>query len=408
MEKVIVYFTDSRLEERLDDAVRRQILKAADGIPVISVSQKPLDFGRNICVGIKPRCYLSIYEQLMEGVLAALPNSVVYACEHDVFYHPSHFDFVPPKKSKIYCNLNRFYWTHNTDYFVKTVGKRALSQTVAYRDVFLDHAKQQVHARQNGMASPCVGPFDNFISDFPNIDVRHGGNFSASWAFTGKKHESRTPVVKHWGTPRRFQDRVGYVNPNITTRDRIHRILNRENHPNPVEIVLFRKDLPGMFHSLGFKKGAEIGVKRGVYSREICEGMPGVELKCIDPYLPDYKFNWDTVESFFTKAKETLSEFNAEVIRKTSKHAAAEDVPKWSLDFVYIDADHRFNSVMQDIIIWSDRVRPGGIVSGHDYDNPDVKTAVDTYAKIHDHEVFITREGDEYPDSSPSWFFAKR
>ena len=88
---------------------------------------------------------------------------------------------------------------------------------------------------------------------------------------------------------------------------------------------------------------------------------------------------WDSYQGFFKMAIETLAEFDAQIIKKTSSHAAAEDVPKGSLDFAYIDASHFFNDFMQDIIIWSSRVRKGGIVSGHDYDNADVKAAVDTF-----------------------------
>jgi hypothetical protein len=162
-----------------------------------------------------------------------------------------------------------------------------------------------------------------------------------------------------------------------------------------------------MFHSLGFKKGAEIGVKYGLYSKEICENMPDVDLKSIDPYIPGPKVSWDEMERRFVVAKKTLEPFGITIIKKTSVQAADEDVPVGSLDFVYIDASHLFNDFMQDIILWTDRVRPFGIVSGHDYDNEDVKTAVDAYVKIHDYGLFITKKGDKYPDSSPSWFFVK-
>ena len=118
MKKAIVYFTDSRLEEELDKAVRKQILEASRGIPIISVSQKPIDFGKNICVGFKPRCYLSLYEQLFIGIKAVPKGSVVYTCEHDVFYNHSHFEFMPPLKDRIYYNLNRFYWKRNEKFFL--------------------------------------------------------------------------------------------------------------------------------------------------------------------------------------------------------------------------------------------------------------------------------------------------
>ena len=52
--------------------------------------------------------------------------------------------------------------------------------------------------------------------------------------------------------------------------------------------------------------------------------------------------------------------------RMTSVEAAAtyDDA---SLDFVFIDADHSYEAVKEDIIAWWPKVKPGGIISGHDY-----------------------------------------
>jgi len=408
IKKTIVYYTDSRLEPGLELAVRNQIKKASNGIKIISVSQKPLDFGKNICVGLKPRCYLSLYEQVLNGINHVDEDSIIYLCEHDVFYHPSHFDFIPEFKNKIYFNKSRYYWQRNTNYFVNSVGRRALSQCVSYKNVLKKHIKDQVNARKNGDSSPCIGPFFNFTSDFANIDVRHGANFSNSRRFTTPKKDKMIWEVPEWGTPRMLQEKVGFRNWDIRTRERMHTMLNKENKPNPVTVEIFiRKNLPEMFASLEFKKGAEVGVKRGVYSKLICESIPGVNLKCIDNYHPGPGKPWDEQEEFCRIAKSALNEYDAEIIKKSSLQAADEDVPKESLDFVYIDASHEFNDVMQDIIVWSDRVRPGGVVSGHDYDNEDVRTAVDTYTKIHDLELFLTRKDEGYPDAHPSWFFAK-
>ncbi len=41
-----------------------------------------------------------------------------------------------------------------------------------------------------------------------------------------------------------------------------------------------------------------------------------------------------------------------------------------SLDFVFIDGDHSFESVSKDIAAWLPKVRPGGIIAGHDYSAP--------------------------------------
>lgn len=69
-----------------------------------------------------------------------------------------------------------------------------------------------------------------------------------------------------------------------------------------------------------------------------------------------------------------------------------------SLDFVYIDANHSFNYVMQDLTEWSKKVRVGGIVSGDDYYHfrkAGVIEAVNAYTKAHSIKFNLT---DPYSD----------
>jgi len=58
----------------------------------------------------------------------------------------------------------------------------------------------------------------------------------------------------------------------------------------------------------------------------------------------------------------------------------AKQVPDASLDFVYIDADHRYAAVRADIIAWKPKVKAGGFIGGHDYNEqnwgPQVSRAV--------------------------------
>lgn len=49
---------------------------------------------------------------------------------------------------------------------------------------------------------------------------------------------------------------------------------------------------------------------------------------------------------------------------------------KESLDFVFIDGSHDYNDVLRDIRVWSKKVKKGGFIGGHDYDNPNVYQAV--------------------------------
>ncbi len=46
---------------------------------------------------------------------------------------------------------------------------------------------------------------------------------------------------------------------------------------------------------------------------------------------------------------------------------ASDAIPHHALDFVYLDARHDYASVLEDLGQWSEKVRPGGVLSGHDY-----------------------------------------
>lgn len=47
----------------------------------------------------------------------------------------------------------------------------------------------------------------------------------------------------------------------------------------------------------------------------------------------------------------------------------ADKFDNCSVDFVFIDADHRYDSVRKDILSWFPKVRIGGIIAGHDYES---------------------------------------
>ena len=148
-----------------------------------------------------------------------------------------------------------------------------------------------------------------------------------------------------------------------------------------------------LFAELGFKKGAEIGVDRGLFSEYMSQNIPGLKLICVDPWLKaayDPKLSQmsveqDYFEGCYQETVKRLAPYNCQIIRKTSMEAL-KDVPDESLDFVYIDANHDFVNFSQDLHYWIKKVRPGGIIAGHDYVNYSyrkfnhVKRALEAYA----------------------------
>lgn len=61
---------------------------------------------------------------------------------------------------------------------------------------------------------------------------------------------------------------------------------------------------------------------------------------------------------------------------------AAKLVPDHSFDFVFIDADHSYQSCRADIEAWTPKVDDGGLLCGHDYEWDTVKRAVHDTGRV--------------------------
>lgn len=195
--KGIVYYTDNRCEDRIAGIVRDQIKKCCYGTEIISVSQFPVDLGKNIVVPWE-RSTLTMFKQILKGLEESTAN-VVFLTEHDVLYHPSHFDFVPPGRDKIYYNLNLWQLRLSDGFAVYFRAKR-VSQICAYKNVLLEHYRKRVElvekngfTRKMGFEPGSHGraervddlKSDVWVSEHPNIDIKHGKNLTAArWSPT--------------------------------------------------------------------------------------------------------------------------------------------------------------------------------------------------------------------------------
>jgi len=130
-----------------------------------------------------------------------------------------------------------------------------------------------------------------------------------------------------------------------------------------------RSDLPQFFADMGYKVGVEIGVENGYFSEELLK--VGLKLYSVDPWIhcPHWRYQrtQHQMDKIYDNAVKRLSKYeNSTIIRKYSMDAVLDFAPQ-SLDFVYIDGNHEFRYVAEDIYEWEKKVRIGGIVSGHDY-----------------------------------------
>ena len=190
----------------------------------------------------------------------------------------------------------------------------------------------------------------------------------------------------------------------MTTQHYLHERFNpRDDHISPVRIKGFqRAHLAQLFAELGFTRGAEVGVAEGIYSEVLCQTIPNLELYCADLWDTYYRGfsnvrikDLEMQEEALALAHEKLDRYNAKYIRAASFDAVKE-IEDDCLDFVYIDGDHSFDYVMMDLILWSKKVKPGGIVSGHDayrFRGAGVVDAVSAYTHCHKiHEFYLCDE----------------
>jgi hypothetical protein len=120
MDTTVVFYTANVEDETLEQQIRDTILKNSGGLPIISVSRKPIDFGENICIGEQPVNYANLNRQLLVGLKAARTRFVL-AAEADTLYPPEYFTFTPPAIDQVYHYRN--IWTLYTWPSVRFYGK---------------------------------------------------------------------------------------------------------------------------------------------------------------------------------------------------------------------------------------------------------------------------------------------
>lgn len=186
--KGIVFYTDNQVNLKLAHKVQK-LLKQTK-IPIVSASLKPMPkMGKNIHLPLE-RGYLTMFKQQL-AALEASDAEIIFMCEHDVFYHPSHFDFVPPKKDVFYYNINVWKVRDTDGHAVKVDVCQQVSGLVAYREFLIEEYKRRVaRLTQNGSSKDEVIKFERGWGFEPGTKSIKRGGFSD---YTAENFESKSP-----------------------------------------------------------------------------------------------------------------------------------------------------------------------------------------------------------------------
>lgn len=191
LSKGIIYYTDNRIDSKIMNLCQEWIQKSR--LPIVSASLKPIDFGKNIVFDGK-RGYLTMFKQIL-AALEEIDTDIVFFCEHDVLYSPSHFDFYPNEKNIFYYNTN--VWKVRSDgHALYCDDLQQTSGLCAYRELLLEHYRKRVErVEKEGKFDRHIGfepgthsyprGIDNYHaknwrSEYPNVDIRHNNNLTPS------------------------------------------------------------------------------------------------------------------------------------------------------------------------------------------------------------------------------------
>jgi len=148
----------------------------------------------------------------------------------------------------------------------------------------------------------------------------------------------------------------------------------------------------------------ELGVFKSEFSDEIISRMQPSSLYLVDIWdgsmasgdkdginvihIPDM----EEVYNFILKKYNDDSKIN--VVRKPSKEFLKSFTDD-RFDFIYVDADHSYTAVKNDLILSMNKLKNGGYLAGHDYiPNYEVRYAVDDFCKEYGQEIIaITKDG---------------
>ena len=163
--------------------------------------------------------------------------------------------------------------------------------------------------------------------------------------------------------------------------------------------------------------GVEVGAGSGNFSKVILDSWKGdclylVDVWCRIPHSQDDR-DGVTEEQMMERAKTAIKQVSyypqRYALMSIGSPAVASHFRDEFFDFVYIDACQEVDAVRADLGVWWPKLKPGGLFSGHEWENQNVNFAVREFAKSMNKEVRVTEPNIErmFDSSVLSWWFVK-
>ena len=140
MNTSIIYYSSNKEDPVFEQKVRDNILANSNGLPIISVTQKPIDFGNNIVVGNVGASGFNMFRQVQIACQYA-KTKFVLSCEADCLYPPDYFTFEPERDDVCYRDTNLYVLAHKRAIFWHKPEGATHAQIIG-REFYLDRLNE--------------------------------------------------------------------------------------------------------------------------------------------------------------------------------------------------------------------------------------------------------------------------
>lgn len=114
----VIYVSSNKEDPIFEKKTREDLLFKIGNLPIVSVTQKPVDLGKNICVGEIGASGFNFCRQV-QLACANIDTDFVISAESDCLYPKEYFEFVPERLDIPYRNRNIYVQKYHTNYFCK-------------------------------------------------------------------------------------------------------------------------------------------------------------------------------------------------------------------------------------------------------------------------------------------------
>ena len=114
----LIYYSSNQEKSAFETRIKNNILKQCGNMPIISVTHKAIDFGKNIVVGNVGASGFNMFRQVQIALREA-KSRFVLSGEADCLYPPDYFTFVPKRDDKCFRNKNLYVMGQHRTYFFK-------------------------------------------------------------------------------------------------------------------------------------------------------------------------------------------------------------------------------------------------------------------------------------------------